>query len=113
MLNSKLMNVFKELFTDSHEFTMVTLNRASTSTSTGLLKYLAEMRCLLCAYEHLRLAESEELGATLQAKAVKRDLIRLIGAWKRMMRTSLPMPPRNLHRLLNQGKIYEKSTTWR
>ena len=35
-------------------------------------------RCLLCAREHLRLAESEELGATLQAKAVKSDLIKLI-----------------------------------
>ena len=35
-------------------------------------------RCLLCAREHLRLAESEELGGTLQAKAVRSDLIRLI-----------------------------------
>ena len=31
-------------------------------------------RCLLCAREHLRLAESEELGAALQARAVKKDL---------------------------------------
>lgn len=35
-------------------------------------------RCLLCAREHLRLAESEELGAALQARAVKRDLMQLI-----------------------------------
>ena len=35
-------------------------------------------RCLLCVREHLRLAESEELGGTLQAKAVRSDLIKLI-----------------------------------
>ena len=35
-------------------------------------------RCLLCAREHLRLAESEELGGTLQAKAVRSDLVKLI-----------------------------------
>ena len=35
-------------------------------------------RCLLCAREHLRLAESEELGAALQARAVKKDLMQLI-----------------------------------
>ena len=34
-------------------------------------------RCLLCAREHLRLAESEELSDT-SAKAVKSDLIKLI-----------------------------------
>ena len=35
-------------------------------------------RCLLCAREHLRLAESEELGASFQARAVKDDLAQLI-----------------------------------
>ena len=35
-------------------------------------------RCLLCAEEHLRLAESEELGAAFQTKALKDDLQKLI-----------------------------------
>ena len=35
-------------------------------------------RCLLCAREHLRLAESEELGGVLQARAVKEDLAKLL-----------------------------------
>ena len=35
-------------------------------------------RCLLCAEEHLRLAESEELGAAFQTRALKDDLQKLI-----------------------------------
>ena len=35
-------------------------------------------RCLLCAREHLRPAESEELGMLLQAKTMKEDLMKLI-----------------------------------
>ena len=34
-------------------------------------------RCILCAAEHLRPAESEELGTAFQTKAVKDDLMRL------------------------------------
>ena len=35
-------------------------------------------RCLLCAAEHLRPAESEELGGAFQTKALKEDLLKLI-----------------------------------
>ena len=35
-------------------------------------------RCLLCAKEHLRSAESEELGGSFQARALKDDLAQLI-----------------------------------
>ena len=35
-------------------------------------------RCLLCAREHLRQAESEELGSLFQARTMKEDLLRLI-----------------------------------
>eukprot|EP00435_Cladocopium_sp_Y103_P070748 s785_g36.t1 len=35
-------------------------------------------RCVLCAPEHLRPAESEELGAAFQTKALKEDLMRVV-----------------------------------
>eukprot|EP00438_Fugacium_kawagutii_P026759 Skav216449 [mRNA] locus=scaffold50:462658:469839:- [translate_table: standard] len=35
-------------------------------------------RCMLCAREHLRHAESEELGMLMQAKAMKEDLMKLV-----------------------------------
>ena len=35
-------------------------------------------RCLLCAREHLRPAESEELGGAFQSKALKEDLMKLV-----------------------------------
>ena len=35
-------------------------------------------RCLLCAQEHLRPAESEELGTAFQTKVLKEDLMRLV-----------------------------------
>ena len=35
-------------------------------------------RCLLCAREHLRQAESEELGSLFQTRTMKEDLLRLI-----------------------------------
>eukprot|EP00435_Cladocopium_sp_Y103_P053538 s1809_g17.t1 len=35
-------------------------------------------RCLLCAREHLRPAESEELGMLLQAKVMQEDLLQLV-----------------------------------
>ena len=35
-------------------------------------------RCLLCAQEHLRPAESEELGGAFQTNVVKEDLLKLI-----------------------------------
>ena len=35
-------------------------------------------RCLLCAAEHLRPAESEELGVAFQTKALKEDLMRVV-----------------------------------
>ena len=35
-------------------------------------------RCMLCAREHLRHAESEELGSLFQTKVMKEDLLRLI-----------------------------------
>lgn len=35
-------------------------------------------RCILCAAEHLRLAESEELGTVFQTRALKEDLMRVV-----------------------------------
>ena len=35
-------------------------------------------RCLLCAREHLRHAESEELGMLMQAKVMQEDLLQLV-----------------------------------
>lgn len=82
---------------------MRTINQDSTSTSTGPPKHLVvwlggdktsgnglvlesslarRAKAIVffapVACEHLRLAESEELGALLQAKMVKEDLVRLI-----------------------------------
>eukprot|EP00435_Cladocopium_sp_Y103_P030110 s1767_g7.t1 len=48
---------------------------------TGWTRRLVEKgggRCILCAGEHLRQAESEELGSAFQTKALKEDLMKLV-----------------------------------